>query len=207
MKNRGSGGMIREWVESIVIAVIIALLIRAFIVQAFKIPSGSMEPTLLVGDHLLVNKFVYGVQVPLTEKKLFVFRHPERGDIIVFRYPVDGRKDFIKRVVGLPGETVEIRQKQVYIDGVPYDNPHAVFRAPNVVDQVPRDNFGPVTVPPESVFVMGDNRDRSYDSRFWGFVDYGKIRGKAMIIYWSWNREARRLLDKVRFRRLAQIIH
>jgi signal peptidase I len=207
MKHSGSGGVIREWVQSIVIAVIIALLIRTFIVQAFKIPSGSMEPTLLVGDHLLVNKFVYGLQVPFTEKKLFVFRQPERGDIIVFRYPVDGRKDFIKRVVGLPGETIEIRQKKVYINGEPYHNPHAVFRDPQVLDQVPRDNFGPVTVPPDSVFVMGDNRDRSYDSRFWGFVDYGKIRGKAMIIYWSWNREAKRLLDKVRYNRLLKIIH
>ncbi|MBN2333498.1 MAG: signal peptidase I [Deltaproteobacteria bacterium] len=206
MSSNRSIGVVREYAESIIIAVIIALIIRAFIVQAFKIPSGSMEPTLLIGDHLLVNKFSYGFHIPFTEKKLLVRNEPERGDIIVFTYPVDNKKDFIKRVIGLPGETVEILQKKIYIDGKLLDDPYGTFRDPLTVSQVPRDNFGPVVVPANNVFVMGDNRDRSYDSRFWGFVDYGKIKGKAMIIYWSWDKQAKKIWYKVRVSRLAQLI-
>jgi len=199
-------GVVREYAESIIIAIIIALFIRTFIVQAFKIPSGSMEPTLLIGDHLLVNKFEYGIHIPFTEKKVFAYHKPERGDIIVFTYPVDQSKDFIKRVIGLPGETIEIRKKKIYINNKLFTGSYGTYRDPDTVTQVPRDNFGPVVVPANHVFVMGDNRDRSYDSRFWGFVDYNKIKGKAWIIYWSWDSQAKKLIHKVRVGRFFHLI-
>jgi len=199
-------GIVQEYAESIIVAIIIALFIRAFIVQAFKIPSGSMEPTLLIGDHLLVNKFEYGVHIPFTEVKVFDYHKPQRGDIIVFTYPVDQSKDFIKRVIGLPGDSIEIRKKKIYINHKLFTAPYGTYSDPDTVTQVPRDNFGPVVVPENHVFVMGDNRDRSYDSRFWGFVDYGKIKGKAWIIYWSWNSEAKKLTQKVRVGRFAHLI-
>lgn len=188
---------VREWVESIAIALILALFIRTFVVQAFKIPSGSMEPTLLVGDHLLVNKFLYGTKIPFTDIKVLPIREPERGDVIVFIYPVDPSKDFIKRVIGLPGDEVEIINKKVYVNGKNIEDPHAHFAEDLILPggSEPRDNFGPVTVPSDSLFVMGDNRDRSYDSRFWGFVKKSEIKGKAFIIYWSWDRE--RFLPRV----------
>ncbi|MEA3240023.1 MAG: signal peptidase I [Pseudomonadota bacterium] len=200
-------GIVREYAESIIIAIIIALFIRAFIVQAFKIPSGSMEPTLLIGDHLLVNKFKYGVHIPFTEIKFFDYHKPQRGDIIVFTYPVDQSKDFIKRVIGLPGETIEIRKKKIYINNKLFAGSYGTYRDPDTVTKVPRDNFGPVVVPENHVFVMGDNRDRSYDSRFWGFVEHGKIKGKAWIIYWSWDSQAKKLFQKVRVGRFAHLIH
>ncbi len=201
------GGVIREYAESIIIAVLIALFIRAFIVQAFKIPSGSMEPTLLIGDHLLVNKFIYGIKLPFVKRKFMVFRHPRRGDVIVFIFPRDKEKDFIKRVVGTPGDTVEIRRKKIYINGKLWDDPYGVYRDPGVTGLVPRDNFGPVVVPKGHVFVMGDNRDRSYDSRFWGFVPIDQIKGKAMILYWSWNSSSKSLWGKIRFNRIGRLIH
>lgn len=181
----------REYSESIIIAVILALIIRAFVVQAFKIPSGSMEDTLLIGDHLLVNKFIYGTKIPFTDKRVLKIRDPKRGDVIVFVYPEDPRKDFIKRVIGLPGDVVEGRDKHVYVNGYLYENPHAVFKQLEVIpkEQNPRDNFGPVKVPADSYFVMGDNRDRSYDSRFWGVVTREKLKGLAFIKYWSWDSE------------------
>lgn len=182
---------VREWAESIVIALILALFIRTFVVQAFKIPSGSMEPTLLVGDHLLVNKFLYGTKIPFTDIKVLPIRQPERGDVVVFIYPVDPSKDFIKRVIGLPGDKVEVINKKVYVNGKAVPDPHAHFAEDLILPKgsEPRDNYGPVTVPPDSLFVMGDNRDRSYDSRFWGFVKKTEIKGKAFIIYWSWDKD------------------
>lgn len=196
---------VREWVESIAIALILALFIRTFVVQAFKIPSGSMEPTLLVGDHLLVNKFLYGTKIPFTDIKLFPIREPERGDVIVFIYPVDPSKDFIKRVIGLPDDKVEIINKKVYVNGKNIEDLHAHFAEDLILPKgsEPRDNFGPVTVPSDSLFVMGDNRDRSYDSRFWGFVKKSEIKGKAFIIYWSWDRE--RFLPRIS--RIANLIY
>ena len=177
----------REYGEAIVVAVLLALFIRAFVVQAFKIPSGSMIPTLLVGDHILVNKFIYGIRIPFTDKKVFAFKEPKRGDVIVFIYPLDPSKDFIKRVIGVEGDTVLMKGKTVYINGEPYDDPHARY-----VDDDPkkgaiaRKNFGPITVPQDSLFVMGDNRDRSYDGRYWNkFVALDQVRGKAFVIYWS----------------------
>ncbi|PIE67636.1 MAG: signal peptidase I [Deltaproteobacteria bacterium] len=184
-------GALRENIEAIVVAVILALFIRTFVVQAFKIPSGSMKETLLIGDHILVNKFIYGIKVPFIKKTLVSINEPQHDDIIVFEFPEDPDKDFIKRVVGIPGDTIEIRNKKLFVNGKQTENPHSVFKDPNVVParKQPRDNFGPVKVPPGKLFVMGDNRDHSYDSRFWGFVDLIAVKGKAFIIYWSWDKE------------------
>ena len=183
---------LRDWTEALIVAAVLALIIRTFVVQAFKIPSGSMEDTLLIGDHLLVNKFIYGTQLPFSDDPFLVVREPERGDIVVFEFPEDkdksyfDRRDFIKRVVGLPGDTVEVRNKNVFINGERYITPEAVYKDGNLIAG-PRDNMPPITVPEGSYFVMGDNRDRSYDSRFWRFVDRSAIKGLAFIKYWSWD--------------------
>ncbi len=197
--------IVREYAESIIVAVVLALIIRTFIVQAFKIPSGSMEDTLLIGDHLLVCKFIYGTKIPFTDSRILKIRDPKRGDVIVFEYPEDPSKDFIKRVVGLPGDVVEGRDKKVFVNGKPYENPHEIHKEKEIIPkaQNPRDNFGPVTVPTDSYFVMGDNRDRSYDSRFWGFVKSPKIKGLAFIKYWSWDKEKFR----VRLKSIGRLIN
>lgn len=187
----------REWTESIVVALVLALIIRTFVVQAFKIPSGSMEDTLLVGDHLLVSKFIYGMQIPFTDQRILTFRHPKQGDVIVFEFPEDrnknyfARRDFIKRVVGTPGDVVEVREKHVYVNGIEYKLDQEIHKETGLIpaENGPRDFMKPVTVPANSYFVMGDNRDRSYDSRFWGFVSDPEIKGKAFIKYWSWDSE------------------
>jgi signal peptidase I len=194
--------VVREYAEAFALAILLALTIRTFVVQAFKIPSGSMIPTLSIGDHILVNKFVYGIKVPFTDWMVMSISHPLRGDVIVFKYPEDESKDFIKRVVGIPGDTVEVRNKTVYVNGTLADTTYTQHADPNV-QQERRDNFGPVTVPPDSYFVMGDNRDHSLDSRFWGFVKEHKIRGKAFLIYWSWDGED----SWVRWSRIGQVIH
>ncbi|GAB6064413.1 signal peptidase I [Deferrisoma palaeochoriense] len=182
---------IPEYAEALVVAILLAVAIRGAVVQAFKIPSGSMLPTLQIGDHLLVNKFLYGIRIPYTDKRILRIRPPKRGDIVVFAYPVDDTKDFIKRIIGEPGDTVEIRDKKIFINGKAIEDPWGVHVDPLTLPEgfERRDNFGPVKVPPGSYFVMGDNRDRSYDSRFWGFVEDARIRGKAFIIYWSWDSE------------------
>jgi signal peptidase I len=184
-------GLIREYAESIIIAVLLALVIRTYLVQAFKIPSGSMEDTLAIGDHLLVSKFVYGTKIPFVDARVLTIRDPRQGDVIVFEYPEDPSKDFIKRVVGVPGDVVEGKEKKVYVNGKPYENPHEVHKEKDLIpkEMNPRDTFGPVTVPAGSYFVMGDNRDRSYDSRFWKFVRRDQIKGLAFIKYWSWDRD------------------
>lgn len=184
-------GLIREYAESIAIAVLLALVIRTYLVQAFKIPSGSMEDTLLIGDHLLVSKFIYGTKIPFVDKRVLAVRDPKQGDVIVFEYPEDPSKDFIKRVVGIPGDVVEGKDKQVYVNGKLYANPHEVHKEKDIIpkEMNPRDTFGPITVPTNSYFVMGDNRDRSYDSRFWKFVRRDQIKGLAFIKYWSWNHD------------------
>lgn len=181
----------REYAESIIAAVILALLIRSFVIQAFKIPSGSMIPTLLVGDHIMVNKFVYGIKVPFTDIRILPLRAPSRGDIIVFRYPMDKKKDFIKRVVGIEGDVVEIRDKIVFINGEPWEGSYGVHNDSAILpgSVSPRDNFGPVSVPKDSLFTLGDNRDQSRDSRFWGFVDLNEVKGSSFIIYWSWDED------------------
>jgi len=168
------------------------VIIRAFVVQAFSIPSGSMQPTLLIHDYLLVNKFSYGIRNPFTNKVMMPLWQPARGDVAVFIYPADPSKDYIKRIIGLPGDRVQIINKKVFINGKPYETPQAVNTDP-VINPPPlqagdsaRDNFGPMLVPADSYFVMGDNRDHSYDSRFWGFVPMDNLRGRAFIIYFSW---------------------
>ena len=183
---------LRENIEAILLAVVLALFIRGFVVQAFKIPSGSMENTLLIGDHILVNKFIYGVKVPFSGITVIPVKNPKRGDIVVFKFPQDPSKDYIKRVVGIAGDTVEIRNKKVYVNGVVENNPHSIYTDP----QSPRyrrdprgDNMRRTKVPPDSLFVMGDNRDNSYDSRFWGFVKLKALKGKAFMIYWSWDKK------------------
>ena len=183
-----------EYFEAIILALILALFIRTFIVQAFKIPSPSMVPTLLVGDHILVNKFLYGFRVPFTGGRVLEFRAPARGEVIVFKYPRNRKLDFIKRCVAVGGDTVEIRDKQLYVNGQAVPDTHAYFSDPTSRARLiqGRDDFGPITVPKGKLFMMGDNRDNSNDSRFWGFVDEGDVRGKAIFIYWSW--------DKVRHR-------
>jgi signal peptidase I len=197
--------LIREYAESIIIAVLLALVIRTYLVQAFKIPSGSMEDTLAIGDHLLVNKFIYGTRFPFSDKRLLTLRDPRRGDVIVFEYPEDPSKDFIKRVIGTPGDVVEGKDKKVYVNGTPYENPHEIHKEKDIIpkEMNPRDTFGPVKVPPNSYFMMGDNRDRSYDSRFWGFVSRDKIKGLAFIKYWSWDKD--RFMP--RFRSIGRLIN
>ena len=185
---------VREYFESIVVAVILALFIRTFVVQAFKIPTGSMEENLLIGDHLLVNKFVLGPTLFSAERAGLPVAPPERGDIVVFKFPEEPERDFIKRVIGLPGETVELRDKLVYVDDEPLDEPYAHYLIPagrgglhEVTSFDVRERYGPVTVPPNQYFVMGDNRDNSQDSRYWGFLPRELIKGKAVLIYWSFD--------------------
>jgi signal peptidase I len=200
---------LREYLEALVWAVVLALIIRTWGVQAFKIPSGSMKPTLLIGDHLLVNKSAYGLKLPFSDQPIISFSPPQRGDVVVFRFPEDRDKDFIKRVMGLPGDTVEVRNKLVYINGQPLADPWArysdrIILPPGVQ---PRDNLGPLHVPPEHYFVMGDNRDQSYDSRFWfqgrgGFVPLKDVLGRAFIIYWSWEEDS----FGVRWSRIGHLI-
>lgn len=197
----------REYLESIVVAIMLALFIRTFIVQAFKIPTGSMEENLLIGDHLLVNKLIYSPSMAPWEDKIFGKREIKRGDVVVFKFPEDPTRDFIKRVIGLPGETVAVRGKAVYINGhflkedYPYfeGNQFAQPRkmtvtAPERLEDAPVDEtrvgFGPEVVPPDKLFVLGDNRDNSRDSRFWGFLPRDQVKGRALLVYWSY--EARR---------------
>lgn len=216
----------KEWVEPFLIAAIVALFIRQFVVEAFKIPSGSMIPTLTIGDHLLVNKFVYGPRIPFTDTRIFSWKEPKRGDIIVFKYPENEDKNFIKRVIGLPGDKIQISSGKLLINDevVPFEEQRMEERGDDdgfgqrprvgverlgtmvhtmqfLQDQGGR-NFGPITVPAASVFVMGDNRDNSQDSRVWGFVKYDKILGRALIIYWSWDGNDRWL----RWERIGQLI-
>ncbi len=195
-------GLVRELTEGLLTAFIIAAVLKLFIVQAFRIPSGSMIPTLLVGDQILVSKLAYGIKNPFRDRYLFRTGHPHRGDVVVFKYPKDESKDFIKRVVGIPGDHIRIVKKQVYVNGQLQHDPHIQLLDPSVTDMVPRDNFETV-VPPHSYFVMGDNRDDSYDSRFWGFVKSRKIVGRAVLIYWSWNKES----GSIRLSRIGKMIH
>jgi len=204
MRRKSKKRLIWEYLEAIITALILALFIRAYIVQAFKIPTGSMIPTLLIGDHILVTKFIYGVKLPFTEKRVLDFRKPQRGDIIVFKYPEDPKRDFIKRVIAVPGDIIESVDKKIYVNGKPLGESYARHTDSSIKPEgvEPRDNFGPIVVPEGKYFMMGDNRDQSYDSRYWGFVDIKDIKGKALIIYWSWDGE--RYLP--RLGRLAHIV-
>ncbi len=210
--NKKKKSVFREYVEAIVIAILLAIIIRTFIVQAFKIPSGSMLPTLQIGDHLLVNKFIYGVRIPFSGNLLIPWKLPDHGDVVVFRFPKDRSIDYIKRVVGIPGDIVKIKNKTVFINNKPVEDSHAHFTSQTLMraSSGPRDNLGPITVPEGKIFVMGDNRDNSYDSRFWGFVEQKDVLGKAFIIYWSWDiKESLFSLERffsVRWSRLGSII-
>lgn len=185
----------REYLESVVVAIILALFIRTFVVQAFKIPTGSMETNLLIGDHLLVNKLVYAPAAAGFEEAILARKPIERGDVVVFKFPEDPNRDFIKRVIGLPGETVEIRSKRVYVDGEPLEEPYVHFLDPPISRDHPeyglrgesgRDDFGPEQIPEGHLFVLGDNRDNSRDSRFWGLLPADQVKGRALIVYWSY---------------------
>jgi signal peptidase I len=214
----------REYAESIIIAIVLALMIRTFVVQAFKIPSGSMEDTLLIGDHILVNKLAYGLQVPFVDAKFHVFGligDPARGDIIVFPFPRDPSRDFIKRVVGLPGDRIQVRNHQVYINGEPLKEPYIKLDERAAAHPSRYSHWGPDVVPPGKLFVMGDNRDNSADSRDWGFLDSTQVKGRAFIIYWSWDSSEAKffwlgnipipnpkalLLDSIRWGRIGKLL-
>lgn len=192
-----------EYIKAVGTALIFALIIRTYIVQAFKIPSGSMIPTLLIGDHILVNKFIYGTSLPFSDKKVLVFTEPKRGDVIVFKYPEDLSKDFIKRVIGVGGDVIQEKNQVMFVNGKPLREDYTQHTDGNSLDGAePRDNFGPYLVPNGKLFVMGDNRDQSYDSRYWGYVDLKLVKGKAMIIYWSWDS----IKNFPRFERIGHII-
>jgi signal peptidase I len=186
-REKSSRALFQEYSEAFVVAVILAILIRAVLVQAFKIPSSSMEHTLLIGDHILVNKFIYGIRIPFTADRWPQFTVPSRGDVIVFTFPEDRTKDFIKRVVAVGGDTVEIRNKKVVLNGKEVESPHAQFGQNYIypASQTPRDNMPLRRVPEGYLFVMGDNRDFSHDSRFWGFVPVEDVKGSAFLIYYS----------------------
>lgn len=179
--------VVRDWIESIIVAFILAMLIRTFVVQAFKIPTGSMHPTLKVGDLILVNKFIYGAKVPFTDFRLPAVRQPKRGDVIVFIYPEDPKKDFIKRLVALEGETVEIKNGTIYVNDQPVLDP--LFNQRYYYNRGPYAKEGEkLIVPQGSFFVLGDNSGSSQDSRYWGFVPRKNILGKALVIYWPLTR-------------------
>lgn len=207
--------VIREYFESIVIAVILALFVRTWVVQAFKIPTGSMENNLLIGDHLLVNKFIFGPTPLAIGRHTLPVRPIRRGDIVVFKYPEEPDRDFIKRVIGLPGETVELRNKKIFINGQPLDEPYVHFLSPpsndyqEVTSVDVRENWGPKPVPDDKYFVMGDNRDNSQDSRYWGFLPREYVKGKALMIYWSYESGREDYLDEglgASIQRLASVV-
>jgi signal peptidase I len=198
----GRKGYFRDFVETVVTAVLLALVLRAFVVQTFRIPSGSMEDTLLVGDFLIVNKFIYGIKVPFTDTRLPGIREPERGDVIVFEYPNPDprarRENYVKRCIGVPGDVVELKNNVLYVNGERIEEDYVKLKPPT-----PRwADYGPIKVPEGNLFMMGDNRNWSADSRDWGFLDMGRIKGKAVMIYWSWDAS----LARPRFGRLFHII-
>lgn len=199
-RPKGKKSVWREYAEALIIALLLAVVIRTFVVQAFKIPSESMLDTLQVGDHLLASKFAYGLKIPFTDTYFYKGDDPRRGDIIIFKYPNDPSVDYIKRIVGIPGDVIEVRDKQLYRNGQPVKESFIRHSDPDSIEPL-RDNYAPVTVPEGKYFVMGDNRDNSLDSRFWGFVDRDAIRAKAWRIYWSWGG-----LDDIRWSRIGQEI-
>ena len=207
--------VVREYFESIVIAVILALFVRTWVVQAFKIPTGSMENNLLIGDHLLVNKFIFGPTPLAIGRAVLPVRPIHRGDILVFKYPEEPDRDFIKRVIGLPGETIELKNKKIYVNNQPLEEPYVHFLTPpssdyqEVTSYDLRERFGPVTVPADKYFVMGDNRDNSQDSRYWGYLPRDYVKGKALVIYWSYESGREDYLDEglgANIKRLGSVV-
>ncbi|MBW1713675.1 MAG: signal peptidase I [Deltaproteobacteria bacterium] len=193
-----------EYLVTFGLALILALLIRASLVGAYEIPSGSMEPTLRIGDRFLANKFIYGLRVPFSDWVVVPLKQIQRGDIIVFEPPFDSPNPYIKRVIGLPGDVIEIVNKKVRLNGQPLKEPYAHFSDPRLLPPglQPRDNFGPLTVPPGKLFVMGDNRDQSHDSRYWGFASQAQVQGKALVILWSWDSRS----SSLRWPRLLSLV-
>ena len=231
--NRSPGqhwGLFLEWAKSFTIAIVLFLFVRTFLVEAFKIPSGSMEKTLLVGDFLLVNKLVYGAEVPFTGKHLPAIRHPQRGDVIVFQWPVDPSKNFVKRLVGVPGDTLKMIEGDLYVNGVRQDEKryvthsepiesdptapdfewqkkYLVKTAEAAVGTPSRNNWGPLVVPGDEYFVLGDNRDNSLDSRYWQFVPDSLIRGRPMFVYYSYDPDSldrMSWLTRIRWTRIGE---
>jgi signal peptidase I len=236
-KKKRDRGVVREYFELIAETAVFVFFVMTFVVQAFQIPTGSMEPTLLVGDFLLVNKMIYAPVVYPFEKAILPHRDIRRQDIIVFKYPNDLSKDFVKRVIALPGETLEVRDKQVYINGRPLEEKYKVHIDSHVfsrngmsgfstsseyqLENINRDNFGPLVIPPGHVFAMGDNRDNSSDSRYWGFLPLENVKGRPWLIYFSYRAEpapalraglggrlkrAFGFLSRTRWRRILKVI-
>ena len=191
--------MLVEYSRSFFPIILVVLLIRSFLFEPFRIPSDSMMPTLLDGAFIFVNKFTYGLKIPFTHKVVLPLSDPEFQDIVVFEFPEDTSKDFIKRIIGLPGDTIQIRDKKLIRNGVEVEESYVQHTDGSIVPR--RDNFGPITVPEGKYFVMGDNRDESYDSRFWGFVERNKIEGRAWILYWSWQG-----FQNIRWNRIGQTV-
>jgi signal peptidase I len=231
-RPRGRFAFMWEWAKSFLIAVALFLVIRTFLVEAFKIPTGSMERTLQVGDFLLVNKAVYGAEIPFTGVRLPAIEEPRRGDVVVFEFPVDPTKNFVKRLIGLPGDTLEMRDGSVILNGKPLPEPYVVHSSPQedpATDDFgwqrnylvrraeayagyhpSRNTWGPLIVPRGKYFVLGDNRDNSYDSRYWGFVPDSLVKGRPLVIYYSYEREATNRipwLTRIRWSRLGERIH
>lgn len=199
--------VILEYIEAFIIAIVLAFIIRLFIVQAYRIPSASMLQTLQIGDHILVNKFIYGIRIPFTDSILIPISNPKFGDVAVFRYPEDPSKDYIKRIIGLPGDTIELKNKVLYRNGEVVKEPYVNYENPDMEHRYIADTFGPIVVPEGSYFVLGDNRDNSEDSRYWGFVKRDAIIGKAWRIYWSWASDKQgSIYDKIRFNRIGKKI-
>jgi signal peptidase I len=187
---------LNEWIRTLLVGVIVVLAFRGMVAQAYQIPSGSMERTLLIGDYIYINKMLYGseIDIGLGSRRLVHYRFPairkpRPGDIIVFRYPEDVRKDFIKRCVAVEGQIIEIKDKALYVNGARRNEPFAMHVDEHVLPREisPRDNFGPITVPRGCIFMMGDNRDNSLDSRFWGPLPIDLVKGKAIFRYFSWD--------------------
>ena len=199
--------VVREYFESLVIAVVLALFVRTWVFQAFKIPTGSMEKNLLIGDHLIVNKMQFAPTMTAAEALLMPRRDIRRGDVIVFKFPQDPERDFIKRAIGLPGDRLELHRKKVYINGTPIDEPYVQFLEPPSISGAPRtddvrEEYGPINVPAHQYFMMGDNRDNSEDSRYWGFMPESYVKGQALFIYFSLDDQASNIFSGVRWSRL-----
>ena len=227
-ERAGPGGLLStlwDWTRSLLVAFVLFLVIRTFVVEAFKIPTSSMENTLLVGDFLLVNKAIYGAEIPGTDLRLPAFDEPERGDVVVFNPPHDPAKNYVKRLVGMPGDTLEMRNKVVLVNGAPLEEPYAryidrqgdavhpdmswqsnhLIAGPGREYHPTRDNWGPIVIPSHGYFVLGDNRDNSEDSRYWGFVPRESIRGQPWVVYYSFDPRASDSLSWARFVRWDRI--
>jgi signal peptidase I len=210
MSEKKTRSKTQEVIEALILAIAIAAVVRVFFVGNYAIPSPSMVPALLVGDRIIANKVIYGVKIPLLRKTILRVSDPKRGDIVIFIYPEDRSKDFVKRVIGVAGDKIVIRNKQIYLNDQEYKDAYGIYTDkltyPGILQ--PRDNFGPVVVPENALFVMGDNRDQSADSRFWGFVDLKDVEGRASFIYWSWNSEEKdSFFKKLRWNRLGTVLN